>query len=606
MRKNVPYLAAFLALSALPTFVLGQAKNQTALYIQPGLNLYVETDFQNLGTVNNSGTIHSEGNWSNTGNQTVNGMVRFEGGNAQTVNGTTRFLNAQVDKSASTVTITSGSNMQYIRNVLDLMDGTLKTNDNLTLVSNISATAQISGLGTGALTDQITAERYIDWTYTGLAPDYQSGYHYFASPVTDADFADYSDDIAPFILYDWPGGGSSSSYGTFYIYHEPTSLANSGPAPDYYGKWDAPSSIEVARGYAAHVRVHGTTVTEVEGHYNHSASPSRSLDFTSGVPFQGWNLVGNPYPSGLDWDAPSGWTKTNINNAIYRWNPSALTYASYVNGVGANGGTRYIAPQQGFFVVANAPGAALGFSNPARVVTPAAFFKTSDESISLVRMEISNGSQDRVDETVIRIDNDATEAFDGDFDALKMRSPNEYHVDIFTIGNYDKEYSINAMPLLEEGNVIPVGVRVGVDGTYKIDATDLQSLPANTSVVFVDKEKAYKQDLRVNPTYVVSLNEGVYTDRFYLNLNVGEEEVIAGENDYYVYSQNGDVVVQWQEALDSDGQVTIFDAIGKQIVNTKVYAGMDKVSMPFFNATGYYFVQVVSDDKVSSKPVYIK
>lgn len=600
MKKIVP----FLALVALPALIFAQAKNQTALYIQSGLNLYVETDFQNLGTVNNSGTIHSEGDWTNSGTQVIDGMVIFEGSNAQSVTGTTRFYDAQVDKSASTVTIASG-NMQYIRNVLDLMDGTIKTNDNLTLWSDISGTGQISGLGTGSLTDQIIAQRYIDWTYTGLVPNYQSGYHYWSSPVTDATFADYSDDINPFILYDWPGGGSNTSYGTFYMYHEPTSLANSGAAPDYYGKWDAPSSIEIARGYAGHLRVSGTSVTDVVGHYNHSASPSRPLDYTAGVPYQGWNLVGNPYPSGLDWDAPSGWTKTNLNNAIYRWNPVALTYASYVNGIGANGGTRYIAPQQGFFVVANGGGAALGFSNPARVTQSTQFFKTNDQDISLIRMEISNAGHDRVDETVIRIDEQATAEFDGDFDALKMRSPNEYHVDIFTL-NKLKEYSINAMPLLEEGNVIPVGIEVGMEGTYTINATALQNLPFGTSVIFVDKERSYRQDLRVNPTYTVSLEQGEYMDRFYLNLNVGEEEVIAGENDYYVYSQNGDVVVQWQEALASDGEVTIFDAIGKQIANTKVYAGMDKVSMPFFNATGYYFVQVVCDEKVSSKPVYLK
>ena len=54
------------------------------------------------------------------------------------------------------------------------------------------------------------------------------------------------------------------------------------------------------------------------------------------------NLVGNPYPSAIDWDASSGWTKTNIDNAIYFFKASGTdqyggTYSSYVNGVSSDG-----------------------------------------------------------------------------------------------------------------------------------------------------------------------------------------------------------------------------------------------------------------------------
>ena len=38
---------------------------------------------------------------------------------------------------------------------------------------------------------------------------------------------------------------------------------------------------------------------------------------------KGFNLVGNPYPSAIDWDAASGWTKTNIDNAVYYFKASA-------------------------------------------------------------------------------------------------------------------------------------------------------------------------------------------------------------------------------------------------------------------------------------------
>src|SRR6056297_1003396 len=37
---------------------------------------------------------------------------------------------------------------------------------------------------------------------------------------------------------------------------------------------------------------------------------------------QGWNLIGNPTASTIDWDAP-GWTKENISETIYVWDPNA-------------------------------------------------------------------------------------------------------------------------------------------------------------------------------------------------------------------------------------------------------------------------------------------
>ncbi len=58
----------------------------------------------------------------------------------------------------------------------------------------------------------------------------------------------------------------------------------------------------------------------------------------------GYNYVGNPFPSAIDWYSGSGWTKTNINNAIYIFDNGG--WSSYVGGVGTGNGSRYIAMNQ--------------------------------------------------------------------------------------------------------------------------------------------------------------------------------------------------------------------------------------------------------------------
>ena len=64
---------------------------------------------------------------------------------------------------------------------------------------------------------------------------------------------------------------------------------------------------------------------------------------------QGWNLVGNPYPSPIDWDASIRLDKNECGQCnLPPREQCNLGY--YVGGVGTNGGSRYIPSCQGFFV----------------------------------------------------------------------------------------------------------------------------------------------------------------------------------------------------------------------------------------------------------------
>ena len=96
------------------------------------------------------------------------------------------------------------------------------------------------------------------------------------------------------------------------------------------------------------------------GNINYSISDN-STDLT----LKGFNLVGNPYPSVIDWSASSGWTRSDLQLSgggydIWIWNPSANNYgvfnSSDASGTGTNSASRYLAPMQGFFVLAGENG----------------------------------------------------------------------------------------------------------------------------------------------------------------------------------------------------------------------------------------------------------
>lgn len=193
----------------------------------------------------------------------------------------------------------------------------------------------------------------------------------------------------------------------------------------------------------------------------------------------GWNLVGNPYPSSLDWDAVS-WTKTNVNNTIYYYSGAGglNNYQYYIGaggetpGVGVNSGTNEIPPMQGFFVHASANGT-LGVSNTARIHSNQAYYKSSGNpefSIQNPFIRIQADGMGLSDETVIRFVQESTEDFDGNFDAFKLFA-SDYPQVYTTFGNTD--FAVNTLPAIVDELVIPLAFNAPAPGTFFLTFTQL-------------------------------------------------------------------------------------------------------------------------------------
>ena len=132
----------------------------------------------------------------------------------------------------------------------------------------------------------------------------------------------------------------------------------------------------------------------------------------------GWNLIGNPYPSAIDWNAVIGWTKTNVANSVYVWNGNLGQYATYIGGIANNGGSQYIPMGQGFFVQALAGGGNISMNNNVRVHSSVAFMKTEDPA-NIIRIKVATAESS--DESVIAVRSSVMDEFDYQFDAAKLR-----------------------------------------------------------------------------------------------------------------------------------------------------------------------------------------
>lgn len=80
----------------------------------------------------------------------------------------------------------------------------------------------------------------------------------------------------------------------------------------------------------------------------------------------GWNLVGNPYAATIDWDDSPEWTKTNIDNTIYVWDPASSNFKTWNGATGDLDSEGLIAPFQAFWVKANDVNPALEVTEEAK------------------------------------------------------------------------------------------------------------------------------------------------------------------------------------------------------------------------------------------------
>lgn len=466
-----------------------------------------------------------------------NGTVRFSGTSGmQSVSGalTADFNNIAVTNVSATPGLSIGSN-QNLRGVITLAENVQVDADGaantavfklISTADNPTQDAAIGILPQGAqVLGNVTVQRYM----AKEGANNTRIYRYIASPVQNATIADLQQEIP----VTGPFTGSSACTGcgaaaSMFYYSEPviTDVNNSGAADmgDGYVSHPSASATEIlapGRGYSLFVRGNllSSTAWDVRGTINsgNTSAVTFPVTFTSsGTPANdGWNLVGNPFPSTIDWNAASGWTKANLTGTIYITdNGGAGTqHASWNGVVGNNGGSRYIATGQGFWVKADGAGAPVLQANE-NVKAPGqqTIFFREPELNNLLRVTMTKGAIR--DEAVIHFRHDATAGFDAHADALKL--PNATF-NLSSLQSNGVKLAINSFADALCGTEVKLAVENSAPGNYNFEFASQASFPAWITMVLKDNLTGNVVDIRAAGSYGFSVtsNTASYgTDRF--------------------------------------------------------------------------------------------
>ena len=302
---------------------------------------------------------------------------------------------------------------------------------------------------------------------------------------------------------------------------------------------------------------------KLTGTYTHSQTISSPA--YSNAKANQYFMFGNPYPSTIDWDNASGWTKTNIGGAIYYWNPANSTVSTYVSGAGTNGGSNLIPAMQAIMVTTTGTSGTSGVTvNPlSRNTSNSSFFRTVNPQ--MISLEVVNASGQK-DQTLIRFSDQSSTDYEPEIDAVKFMNPSTVPSLYTVTSNTNTNVAINTRPIITPGEVIPLNLRVVLNGTYTLRCSQY-NVPGY-QILLIDKFNNSQTVLDTTLHYTISSTNKDSLDRFELRLaaiTTSTQQPVSAGPALQIYTSPNGFLVASDNRNAGKASIQILDAAGRQL-----------------------------------------
>jgi len=595
--------------------------NGAKLVITSGAYVTLDGNYENKtsttdGAIDIDGFMKLSGNFTNNAaggyafiNVDTDGEVIFNKSGTQIISGTGNFIKIE---STSTTEMPAGK--------AATVNGDLKVDGVFILrsPSNNGSTASLitkSTTNTGAGNSK--AERYIT----------SNNWHYFSSPVTAQSKTIFSNSA---LLYYWDDSADEWWDGNDFKNNAGTKITSN------IGWKNMPAgNFTPGKGYicfelsSAKKTFEGDFTTgDINFTLQYFAKAAGAFHTSA---YDGWNLIGNPYPSAIDWLSVSI-DKSAIDNAIYFYDDDSdhqyNNYRYYVNGGGVsyypsisvNQGSQYIPAMQAFFVKAKSTsnGSVFTIPNDARIHNTASFYKSgSDETFEkdikniMIRLNVEMNSYK--DESVLRFIPESTDDYDGEFDAYKRFSTASKVPQVY-FPTSNSKLAVSTISKLYDLLQVPVTIRPGGEGICTVSADDI-NLEEGYEVFLLDRKKNKRIALRED-NYTFLSDGTTLENRFFLifksptdlqeTINIEPEEILSEneiiKDEILIFASQKNIFIQADNSFSN--HIEICNSIGAKVLENSFNSDVLKLETKL--TSGIYFVKLKTDNAYKTQKIYIE
>jgi len=309
---------------------------------------------------------------------------------------------------------------------------------------------------------------------------------------------------------------------------------------------------------------------------NHPTSPTTWDGIFTGIPnsgnitiglsaaANGYNAVGNPYPSPISISTFLSDNSSLISGNLYFWRKTngaaGSAYVTYSGGAYDDGAHTYenIQPGQGFIVEANSAGS-LAFNNLQREANNNTFYRNADDA-EASRIWLHLKSNDViVGKMAVGYKIGATNELDSAYDGTYI---NDSSLALNSIVN-GTELAVQHRAPFTATDIVPLSFKTNTAGTYTISINEVDGLftDVEQNIYLKDNVLNSSHDLR-NAPYSFATEVGVFENRFEIvyQAPLSVENPVFG-NSVVVYSKNQ--VININTGVEAMATVKVFDIRGR-------------------------------------------
>ena len=314
-----------------------------------------------------------------------------------------------------------------------------------------------------------------------------------------------------------------------------------------------PFNLTLGKGY---LYAHKTDVTLSFTGEPYSGDGVVTLSKTVGVPFTGWNLVGNPFAQAA-----------TIDRDFYVMNTAGTEIIA--------SSTNSINPMQGIFVIAAEDGETMTFVPES----------STDQDAKIV-LSVSKDRASVFDRAVVRLGGNSTlPKFMINPDNTKIYIPIE-----------GTDYAVVTS---DNDNVMPVCFKARENGCYTLSA-DIANLDLEY-LHLVDNMTGADVDLLQTSSYTFEAHTTDYAERFRLEFQSNSVcEDTDGDNAPFAFVKGGNIVIV---GVETDATLQMMDATGRVIVSR---SGRIQSVATDGMAPGVYMLRLINGDDVRVQKIVIR